>query len=1740
MLDATATAVASRSRDQGLLPESVNLTSFRSLLHDGTNLLAVQVLNASPTDADLLFEARLEGVQSTPTTNRFFAIPTPGGVNESPAYAQVPEVSFSHERGFYVTNFDLTLDSPLPGARILYTLDGTRPGETNGVLYASPIPISRTTTLRAIAVMDGFVPSRPVTQTYLFVDDVIRQSPSGEPPPGWPAVWGNGAAVNYGMNPAVVDDPAYHEELLQGLQSIPSISVVMDLRDLFDPTSGIYANPLQQGKAWERPVSLEWVPPGGRRGFHVEAGIRIRGGYSRGTGNPKHSFRVFLSPEYGFTQLDYPLFGPTGASSYDKFDIRSMQNDSWHLAGDPNALFIRDPLARDIQLAEGEPSAHGQFCHLYINGQYWGLYTTEERPEAAFGAQYLGGRAGDYDVVKMEAGAGSISANDGTLAIWSNLWARAEGGLASDAAFQRIQGRDPDGTPNPSFPNLLEVQNLIDYMLINLWAGNRDGPAVPNNFFCLRDRNGPAGFRFVVHDSEQTLLDLHDDLTSPVTTGAVFVQSNPARLWQKCLANAEFRLQVADRVQRFFFNGGPMSPQGASALFQARAAEIRSAVVAESARWGAFQASRDHPFTRDRDWEGAVQATLFSYLPQRTAVVLTQLRGLGVWPDIPAPVFSQNGGRIPSGFALTLSDPAGNGTLFYTLDGSDPRLPGGAVSPGALAYDTPVAIPAQTVVKGRIRRGIDWGPLAEALFYPDQDFSRLIATEIMYNPPGNGDVSGDEYEFLELQNRGTLPLDLGGYSFTAGIQATFSNGVAIPPGGFLLLARNPARIRERYSGVTVDVPYLGKLDNGGETLTLSHPLGQAVWSVAYGDSGTWPRTPDGLGFSLVPRDAERHGNSPEGAAWRASTRRLGSPGAEDPPDARPQVVINELRASSPAPLLDTIELLNLSPAGVDITGWFLTDDPAVPRKFRISGPAGQVSPGGFALFSEAEFNPAPGIPPSFGLSARGEEVFLFSADPSGELTGYDHRFSYRATPPGTSVGRYVTGAGVEEFSALAYPTFGAPNAPPALGPVVLGEIHYHPATGYDEYVELHNISTSRVPLYDPLSPGIPWRIAGLGFYFPPGAALSPGSYGLVVGIDPGVFRTRYRVPPEVPVFGPFTGTLQNGGERLELQRPGPADPAGQVYWTVDEVRYDDHAPWPPEADGAGPSLQRRDPPAYGGEPSGWFASGLTPGSPNHLNLPPVARITAPTSGTTLTSPADVWIEAEASDVDGVVTRVEYFADGRKLGETTAPPHRLLWADATGGDSLLTVLVTDDGWAMSRSEGVLLSLSATAPGDGIGLAGEYFDNSNLTSLKLARLDPQIDFHWGTGSPAAGIGADSFSVRWSGQVLPRVTGPHAFQTLSDEGVRLWVDGRMIIDHWTRHEESVDAGSIELAAGRRYDLRLEYYDEVGVGTASLRWAAPGLPPEVIPSSQLFPGDRLTPGPFILSSPFPQVAIDGGSATFTVYAVGTGPLHYQWYRDRNPIAGAPDLPSLTLAKVSPLIAGDYTVEVTDDLGSASSRPAHLTVLLPPGLAYLSPSTGVLAGDELRLEAIASGTPPFGYRWRAGSRLLAPQTNGLLVVTNFQASDAVVYSVVITNVTGLRTIGPGIGVVLLADTDGDRLPDTWERQYGLNPADPADGAGDQDGDGATNRQEYLAGTDPTDPQSVLRIDEVRPAGAGGREIVFRSVPNRGYSVWGRDRLGDGVWQEVGRVGPAASGGEVRVMESTPGPSARYYRVTSP
>jgi hypothetical protein len=179
------------------------------------------------------------------------------------------------------------------------------------------------------------------------------------------------------MDPDVVNNSTYSSTIKQDLKTIPSFSVVMDLKDLFSSSTGIYANPGQDGRAWERPCSLELIhPDGSKEGFQINAGIRIRGGFSRSTGNPKHAFRFFFRDEYGDAKLKYPLFGKNGTDTFDALDLRTFQNYSWSFQGDSRGIFVRDQFSRDTQLDMGHQGERGDYCHLYINGMYWGLYNT--------------------------------------------------------------------------------------------------------------------------------------------------------------------------------------------------------------------------------------------------------------------------------------------------------------------------------------------------------------------------------------------------------------------------------------------------------------------------------------------------------------------------------------------------------------------------------------------------------------------------------------------------------------------------------------------------------------------------------------------------------------------------------------------------------------------------------------------------------------------------------------------------------------------------------------------------------------------------------------------------------------------------------------------------------------------------------------------------------------------------------------------------------------------------------------------------------------------------------------------------------------------------------------------------------------------------------------------------------------------------------------------------------------------
>jgi len=494
----------------------------------------------------------------------------------------------------------------------------------------------------------------------------------------------------------------------------------------------------------------------------------------------------------------------------------------------------------------------------------------------------------------------------------------------------------------------------------------------------------------------------------------------------------------------------------------------------------------------------------------------------------------------------------------------------------------------------------------------------LIVSELMYNPPMRGAVSGDEFEFIELKNISANTLNLGALSFTSGINFIFTNGTTLAPDATFLLVRNPAKFGTKYPGMAVNGIYSGKLDNGGETLTLSQTVGGDVLSLTYHDAAPWPVTPDNFDFSLVPvnPNAPFEHNNPFN--WRASTSVGGSPGSVDPPNALPPVLVNEVLCHSETSA-DFIELFNPTVNAVDLGGWFLTDDPKTPKKFRLP-PGTMIGPMGYLTFVEGQFNPTAGANNSFSLNGRGDEVYLFSGDAStSNLTGYTHGFAFAAQADGVTVGRYVISTGEEHFPALLSATPGLPNSGPRVGPVVINEIHYHPVAAEvtrltfssdlenqslltsaaaeveDEFIELKNISTDAVPFFDPANPTNTWKLNGVGYTFPTNFTLAAGKTLLLVGMNPAAFRARNSIAATVEILGPYSGRLQDSGERLELQRPDVPGTNGLAFITVEEVRYNDRAPWRFAADGSGASLQRKNSAGYGNDPANWVAASPTPG-----------------------------------------------------------------------------------------------------------------------------------------------------------------------------------------------------------------------------------------------------------------------------------------------------------------------------------------------------------------------------------------------------------------------------------------------------------------------------------------------------------------------------------------------------------------
>ncbi len=1068
---------------------------------------------------------------------RYFARPTPGVANGSGTIlGALPRVTFDVERGVFDAPFDVRLACAVEGAEIRYTTDGSEPTSTTGTVYSGPLPMGGTRVMRAAAFRDGWLPSPTATHTYLFPAQLARQSAN---PPGVPPTWIDGSGrswtADYGMDPEIIDAPAYRDRVVPALRSLPALSIVTRPADMFDNANGIYPKSQERGASWERPASMEILDlePGGT--VQADCGVQMQGNSVRDpVKTAKHSFRLVFKADYGDSKLRHQVFPESPLREFDTLILRADFNNSWmHWNGEQRARGqrVRDAWMKESQRAMGGLASHNRFFHLYVNGLYWGVYDATERPDATFAAAYQGGTEDEYDVMNE----GQVV--DGNRTSYDAM--RSLTGLDTRAGYERMQ-------------QWLDIPAHIDFLLLHFYVGHEDW-FTDKNWYASRRRIPGAGFRYQSWDGELML-------NSP-TANIVTRNDQPSGLHARLLASPEYRLLFADRVQRHCFGDGALTPARAAARYEAWIGRVESAMVAESARWGDYR--RDvhrysNPpyelYTPDGHFKNERRRLATAYFPGRTATLVSQLQAAGLFPrNAVAPRFGTAPGQVEPGTQVALSASAGG--IYFTTDGSDPREPfTGLVASGAAAYVSPIPISTSTVVKARTRVGDEWSALSEGTFEVGRLVPALVISEIHYHP-----VGGEPYEFLEVWNHGSVTVDATGFVLD-GVDYFFPAGSLLSPGRRVVIASglSPSAFAGRYPGIEVYGWFDGNLSNGGERLTLADAAGRPVVSVRYDDAGGWPREADGFGPSLELLDPNDEPAAP--ANWRTGEEPDGTPGRAMAPYPAIPVRLNEIQAANDSANVDWLELHNTSDAAVDLGGWSLSDDSVArkgllpegtvlgPREFLLVGCVGTgVQP----LPATVNIGGLPAIAVGFALDGGGETVSLFDR----QARRVD-AVTYGAQIPGFTVGRSPS----DQLDwSLGRPTPGEANESVILAThesLTINEWLANPVAGEPDWLEMHNRDAEHPASLLGLqfvSAGNVSRVATAAYVEPGGFLVvkadggeGPGSLGIKLPAAGGTFslhdaqgRLLERVTYEAPMEGSSQGRLPDGASEPFQTFPQP-------------------------------------------------------------------------------------------------------------------------------------------------------------------------------------------------------------------------------------------------------------------------------------------------------------------------------------------------------------------------------------------------------------------------------------------------------------------------------------------------------------------------------------------------------------------------------------------------------------------------
>ena len=563
------------------------------------------------------------------------------------------------------------------------------------------------------------------------------------------------------MDTSITEDPVYGPQMEASLQAVPTISLAF----LGNPEHDI-----------EKIASVEFINFEDGHA-QVDAGMERFG--NRITNFAKRSMRLNFRRIYGAGKIDFPVFAGHDyriepSEEIDALELRSGSHDM-----SQRGAYMSNRFADDTLLDMGNIAPHGRFVHVYINGTYWGQYHLRERWNASMLSEYFGGDDDEYE---------AINANDNfieDLTVYDgdgDQWAQAEATAAGPQPFTNAA-------------NYVDIPNLIDFMLLYA-TGNCE-----SEFRSAGSPNQGVTFKFFMKDADGWLRDNNNDSRHQVTN------DGPLDMRRELVDenNPDYHILVADRIHKHYFNDGVFTPAQNIARLQERVNEIQLSFLSESARWGEHTPA---------SWQAFQDNLINNFFPGLTAEMIQRYKDADMYPDTVAPIFSQHGGSFPSGFQLEMSAPAG--TIYYTVDGTDPRISSTPSNP-------PLTLLAETAAKTVYvpQTASDNFTDTSGSSWTDQNFNDSAWTS---GTGGVGFERGSGYEaFFDID----VEADMHTQSSSCLIRIPFT----VAPGA--LNGINSARLRLRFDDGYV--AYLNGTEIARENFTGT-PNGDSNASVNHSDA----------------------------------------------------------------------------------------------------------------------------------------------------------------------------------------------------------------------------------------------------------------------------------------------------------------------------------------------------------------------------------------------------------------------------------------------------------------------------------------------------------------------------------------------------------------------------------------------------------------------------------------------------------------------------------------------------------------------------------------------------------------------------------------------------------------------------------------------------------------------------------------------------------------------------------------